>query len=123
MELGKALHMDKIVSNYSKESDVYARILKCLEREKNLQFLQKVFNYLKILYQYTDNKIPCGVLEEIGEIEKLISRYYDGDYNRNFYVFNLLGYGSIMMSSNPRNLENIELVQREIMESKVLKKI
>lgn len=31
MELGKALHMDEIVSNYSKESDVYTRILKCLE--------------------------------------------------------------------------------------------
>ena len=31
MELGKALHMDEIVSNYSKDSDVYARILKCLE--------------------------------------------------------------------------------------------
>lgn len=31
MELGKALHMDEIVSNYSKDSNEYARIIKCLE--------------------------------------------------------------------------------------------
>ena len=31
MELGKALHMDEIISNYSKESEVYGRFIKCLE--------------------------------------------------------------------------------------------
>ena len=73
---------------------------------------------------YTENKVPCGALEEVEEIDELISKYYDGDYNRKFYVFNLLGHGSIMMSSNPRCLEYIELVKREVMEEdKTLKKI
>ena len=31
MELGKALHMDEIISNYSKESEGYGRFIKCLE--------------------------------------------------------------------------------------------
>ena len=90
---------------------------------KNFKSLISKDNDVKIIFSGRRENLSIEVNNAIDEIEKLISRYYDGDYNRNFYVFNLLGYGSIMMSSNPRNLENIELVQREIMESKALKKI
>ena len=72
---------------------------------------------------YTECKLPCGALEEVEEIDKLINDYYDGDYNRDFYIFNLSGHGSIMMSNDPKKLERIKLSRRDIFEKDDVKKL
>lgn len=65
---------------------------------------------------YTDVVLPCGALEEVDEIKNVIKKYYDNDYNKDFYVVNLLGHGSIMMSNKPSQLKNIRMVGRKLPE-------
>lgn len=65
---------------------------------------------------YTNVVLPCGALEEVDEIKNVIKKYYDNDYNKDFYVVNLLGHGSIMMSNKPSQLKNIRMVGRKLPE-------
>lgn len=58
MELGKALHMDEIVSNYSKDSDVYSRIIKCLENGEKFAIPIESFQLFK-------NPVPIERIKEI----------------------------------------------------------
>ena len=72
---------------------------------------------------YTERAIPCGALEEVDEISELLSKYYDNDFTRDFYLMNLTGHGSIMMSQNPSQLANITMVGRELPENMYAKKL
>ena len=72
---------------------------------------------------YTDVALPCGALEEVDEIKKVIKKYYDNDYNKDFYVVNLLGHGSIMMSNKASQLKNIRMVGRKLPEKMYLNDI
>lgn len=65
---------------------------------------------------YTDVVLPCGALEEIDEIRNVIKKHYDNDYDKDFYVVNLLGHGSIMMSNKSSQLKNIRMVGRKLPE-------
>lgn len=69
---------------------------------------------------YTDVALPCGALEEIDEIKKVIKKYYDNEYDKDFYVVNLLGHGSIMMSNKASQLKNIRMVGRRLPEKMYL---
>lgn len=69
---------------------------------------------------YTDVVLPCGALEEVDEIKNVIKKYYDNDYNKDFYVVNLLGHGSIMMSNKASQLKNIRMVGRKLPEKMYL---
>lgn len=71
---------------------------------------------------FTEISLPCGALEEVEEILKLLEQECDNDFNKDFYLFNLLGHGSIMMSKNPEQLINIDMVGRKLPE-KIMKKI
>ena len=66
---------------------------------------------------FTKCAIPCGALEEVDEILNLIKDKYNGDYDRDFYLINLLGHGSIMMSSDVSKLKNMDIVSRTIPEN------
>lgn len=59
----------------------------------------------------TDTCVPCGAIEEVDEIMKLIK-----DTEKDFYVINLKGHGSIMMSSDIEKLKNIKIIGRKIPE-------
>ena len=72
---------------------------------------------------FTEMPIPCGAIEEVEEIKKVIDYYYYGDYNRDFYVINLVGHGSIMMAKVPGMLNNIDIVGRPIPEKHDVKKL
>ena len=72
---------------------------------------------------FTEVALPCGSLEEVDEILKTIKKYYNNDLNRNFYLINLLGHGSIMMSSDVSKLNNIDIVGRNIPEEFYPKKL
>lgn len=69
---------------------------------------------------YTVVALPCGALEEVDEIKKVIKKYYDNDYDKDFYVVNLLGHGSIMMSNMASQLKNIRMVGRKLPEKMYL---
>ena len=72
---------------------------------------------------FTEKALPCGAVEEVDEISKLLNDYYDNDFNRDFYLINLLGHGSIMMSNNPEQLKNINRVGRKLPEDMYSKKL
>ena len=66
---------------------------------------------------FTKKALPCGAIEEVDEIKELINEYYDNDFNRNLYLINLVGHGSIMMSNNPKQLKNITMIGRIVPEN------
>ena len=72
---------------------------------------------------YTKKALPCGAIEEVDEIKELLKDYYDNDYNKDFYLINLIGHGSIMMSNNPEQLKNISIVGRQLPEDMYSKKL
>ena len=72
---------------------------------------------------YTRVALPCGAVEEVNEIKELIKDYYDNDFNKDFYLINLLGHGSIMMSDSPDKLKDINIVGRRLPEKIYQKKL
>ena len=72
---------------------------------------------------YTEKALPCGAIEEVDEIAKLLEIYYDNDYYRDFYLMNLIGHGSIMMSKNPEQLKNVAMFGRQLPEIMYQKKL
>ena len=65
---------------------------------------------------YTEMSVPCGTIEEVDEIVNVIRNYYNNDFNKNAYFINLKGHGSIMMSNNTQQLENINIIGRKLPE-------
>ncbi len=65
---------------------------------------------------FTTKAYPCGAVEEVDEIKEIINEYYDNDFNKDFYLINLIGHGSLMMSNNPEKLRNISIIGRELPE-------
>ena len=72
---------------------------------------------------FTSSALPCGAIEEIEEIYNLIEEYYDNDYLKDFYLINLTGHGSIMMSKNPEQLRDIQMVGRKLPENMYVRKL
>lgn len=72
---------------------------------------------------FTQKSLPCGAIEEVKEILKLLEKEYNNDLNKDFYLINLIGHGSIMMSKNPEQLMNINMVGRKLPENMYVKKI
>ena len=66
--------------------------------------------------------MPCGAIEEIGEVVEIIHEYYGNDFNKDFYLINLIGHGSIMMSKHPNQLKNINIIGRKLPENMYVKK-
>ena len=66
---------------------------------------------------FTENALPCGAIEEVEEILKLLEKDYDDDFYKDFYLINLMGHGSIMMSKNPEQLMNINMIGRKLPEN------
>ncbi len=65
---------------------------------------------------YTKEALPCGAIEEVEEIFNLIEENYNNDYQKDFYLMNLRGHGSIMMSKNPEQLKDIKMKGRKLPE-------
>ena len=95
--------------------------VKLYEKLPNINYMIHSHCYIKDA-PYTNECLPCGAIEEVQEIENLINESYDNDYSRDFYLINLTGHGSIMMSKNPEQLKNIEMIGRNLPENMYLKK-
>ena len=89
--------------------------VKLYNKFQNINYMIHSHCYIKDA-PYTELALPCGALEEVSSIDDVIQDYYDGNYDGDFYVFNLLGHGSIMMSKEPKQLKNIEIIARNIPE-------
>ena len=61
--------------------------------------------------EYTKTALPCGAIEEVDEIKKIIT-----EYDKDFYTINLLGHGSIMMASQANMLRDIKVIGRHVPE-------
>ena len=61
---------------------------------------------------FTEKVLPCGAIEEVEEILKLLEKNYYDD----FYIINLIGHGSIMMCKNLEQLKNINIIGRKLPE-------
>ena len=72
---------------------------------------------------FTQKSLPCGAIEEVEEILELLEKEYDNDLKKDFYLINLVGHGSIMMSKNPEQLMNIDMVGRKLPENMYEKKL
>ena len=72
---------------------------------------------------FTKKALPCGAVEEVDEIRELLKDYYDDDFNKDFYLFNLIGHGSIMMSNDPGQLKHINMIGRKLPEDMYSKKL
>lgn len=72
---------------------------------------------------FTQKSLPCGAIEEVKEILKLLEKKYNNDLNKDFYLINLIGHGSIMMSKNPEQLMNINMIGRKLPENMYVKKL
>ena len=72
---------------------------------------------------FTQKSLPCGAIEEVDEVLNLLEEEYDNDLNKDFYLINLTGHGSIMMSKEPEQLMNIEMTGRKLPENMYKKKL
>ena len=60
---------------------------------------------------FTHTPIPCGGLEEVGEITSITN-----DGTLNFYTFNLIGHGSLVMATTVEQMKSVEYYARPIPE-------
>lgn len=72
---------------------------------------------------FTQKSLPCGAVEEVGEILGLLEKEYNNDLKKDFYLINLVGHGSIMMSKTPEQLMNIDMIGRKLPENQYAKKL
>ena len=89
--------------------------LKLYEKFININYMIHSHCYIKNA-KFTTKVIPCGAVEEADEIFDYVNKYYDGNFEKDFYVINLLGHGSIMMSDDIEKLKNVEIVSRNFPE-------
>ena len=89
--------------------------LKLYDKLTNINYMIHSHCYIKDA-PFTKKSIPCGAIEEVKEIFDAIKEHYDNDYAKDFYVFNLKGHGSIMMSKESKQLENLEIIGRNLPE-------
>lgn len=89
--------------------------LKLYEKFKNINYMIHAHCYIKDA-KFTKKVLPCGAVEEADEIFDFVKDNYNNDFERDFYVINLIGHGSLMMSSDIDKLKNVEIVSRNFPE-------
>ena len=60
--------------------------------------------------------VPCGSLDEIDEIDKVIQKEYDGNYNLPAYKINYLGHGCLLLADSVVNLKTASFIPRHFPE-------
>lgn len=81
---------------------------------KNVNFILHSHVYIDGA-PFTNKVLPCGVLEEADEIKKI----YPDQLHDDFYI-NLLGHGSLVLSSNDSYFDNIPYVPRPVPEFQII---
>ncbi len=66
--------------------------------------------------KYTEMPVPCGSLDEIDEIVKVIERDYNGNYNLTSYKINYLGHGCLLLGETINDLKTTKFIPRKFPE-------
>ena len=66
--------------------------------------------------KYTEMPVPCGSLDEIDEIKKVIDKEYNGNYDLPLYKVNYLGHGCLLLANSINDLKNITFIPRSFPE-------
>lgn len=64
---------------------------------------------------FTNTAIPCGAVEEVGEVIHTIMDHH-GTMEKDFYVVNLKGHGAIVMCNNLAQFKQVEFMKRNLPE-------
>lgn len=64
---------------------------------------------------FTSKSIPCGAIEEVDEVLSLIDSVYR-DRNKDIYLINLFGHGSITMADSVEKLQTLNYIGRPMPE-------
>lgn len=66
--------------------------------------------------KYTEMPVPCGSLDEIDEIVKVIEREYNGNYDLTCYRINYLGHGCLLLGETINDLKATKFIPRKFPE-------
>lgn len=61
---------------------------------------------------YTFMPVPCGSLDEIDEVEKVVQTYYNGNHDLTSYKINYLGHGCLLLASTIQELKDNTFIPR-----------
>ena len=95
------------------DTPIQTRLYKLLP---NINFMMHAHVYTKGGL-FTDRPVPCGAIEEVDEIVKLIDKEYGGDMTHSEYKINLIGHGCLIMGSSPEFIRAAEYYARSIPEA------
>jgi hypothetical protein len=62
--------------------------------------------------KYTEMPVPCGSLDEIDEITKVIDNQYGGNYGLSLYKINYLGHGCLLLGKSVDDLKTTNFIPR-----------
>ena len=88
--------------------------IRLYEKLDNINYILHSHNYVDGAFM-TNTSIPCGAIEEVDEILRVIEENYDS-FNENKYVINLKGHGSIIMGNSVNDLKGINYIGRKMPE-------
>ena len=95
----------------SVDAPVQVRLYKVLP---NINYMIHSHCYIKDA-PFTDTAIPCGAIEEVGEVIHTLKNHY-GSMKKDFYTINLKGHGAIVMCNNLAQFDRVEFVKRNLPE-------
>jgi len=84
--------------------------IKLYQNYKNINYMLHSHCYIENA-PFTSRIIPCGALEEVDEIKKIIT----GENSR-FFAVNLLGHGSLVASENISKIKDLPYYDRNLPE-------
>lgn len=88
--------------------------LRLYDRLPNIKYMMHAHVYVEGA-PFTKHMVPCGGLEEVGEVVSAIEEFY-GKLDGDFYAINLVGHGSIVMGSEVEKLKGVPYVGRTLPE-------
>ncbi len=96
----------------SKDAVVQIRLYNLLP---NINYIVHSHCYVQDGFK-TSIPVPCGALDEIDEILKVIETYYDNDYSKNEYIINLNGHGCLLLANSLKELQTKKFITRHLPE-------
>lgn len=90
--------------------------------QANLYLIFKNVNYMIHSHCYAQDgyftrmPVPCGALEEIDEVIEVVSKYYNNNYDLDYYTINLNGHGCLVLASSLDHLKRTNYVTRHLPE-------
>lgn len=101
--------------NYKPSKDAVVQV-RLYEMFKNINFIVHSHCYA-ISAPFTNNPVPCGALDEIDEILKVVKNNYNNDYNLSYYKINLKGHGCILLANSIKELKETTYETRHLPEN------